>query len=74
MKKLYQLIARGSMARMSGSNKISSRKVWSTKQKAEDYIKEFRQLVTTPLNEYEWATLEDSELLNIGIVELELGA
>lgn len=68
---LYQLVAKGDGVYINIS-KIHSRKVFTDRDLAEDYKKEFRKLITSSQCGVDLWFLEDNSNLNIAIVELEL--
>lgn len=70
MIRFYQLVARGQRSRLSGSNKICSRRIFRTKSEAEAYKEEFREIVITPKDDFDLAVLSDDLSLRVEIVVL----
>lgn len=68
---LYQLVAKGNKGAIEGLGVIYSRRVFTSKERAELYIPTFVVSATTPMNNYDMVYLE-KEGLEVKIVELEL--
>ena len=67
----HQLVAYGQRSRIGGSDKIYSRRIFTTRARADAYKEKFREIVTTPKNKFDLNVLVNDSLLQIGIVELE---
>lgn len=65
--KLYQLVAKGPLKNFEGSNRIYSRKVFTSKEAAIAHMDDFKKICEEPIN-----FLTDIVVETIKVVELEL--
>jgi len=70
--KMFGLVAYGTYDWCDGRHAIVCRKLFTTKEKAEAYITEFRLKCITPKNEQDMRYLEDNEKLLIQLIEYEV--
>lgn len=70
--KMFGLLASGTYDWIDGTHAIVCKKLFTTKEKAEAYIPEFRQKCITPKDEHDLRCLEDNNRLIIQLIEYEV--